>query len=136
MGSAVARSERRSARTLVVDDEPGVLRLISLALDAEGIEVDQASDGEEGLERALTTDYEVVVLDLQLPKVDGITVLRRLLSARPGQAIIVSTGRDDPSTRSECFKAGARVFLAKPFSLADLVARVAAARGSCGVESP
>ncbi len=74
----MARSERRSARTLVVDDEPGVLSLICRALDAEGIEVDQASDGEEGLERALTTDYEVVVLDLQLPKVDGITVLRRL----------------------------------------------------------
>ncbi len=114
-------------RTLAVDDEPGVLRLISRALGAEGIEVDQASDGEDGLRRALATPYDVVVLDLQLPKLDGMTVLRRLLSARPGQAVIISTCRNDPWTRNECLGAGARAFLPKPFSLVQLLATVAAA---------
>lgn len=109
-------------RTLVVDDEPGVLRLISRALSAEGIEVDQASDGEEGLRRALATRYDVIVLDLELPKLHGMTVLRRLLSAKPGQAIVVSSCTSDPATRSECVRAGAQAFLAKPFSLVDLVA--------------
>jgi len=123
-------------RTLAVDDEPGVLRLISRALGAEGIEVDQASDGEDGLRRALATRYDVVVLDLQLPKLDGMTVLRRLLSARPGQAIIVSTCRNDPSTRSECLGAGARAFLPKPFSLVDLLASVTAACTRCLSDTP
>ncbi len=116
-----------AGRTLVIDDDPGVLRLMSRALGAKGIEVDQASDGEEGLRRALAARYDVIVLDLELPKLDGMTVLRPLLSARPGQAVIDSSCTSDPVTRSECVRAGARVFLAKPFSLDDLLASVVGA---------
>ncbi len=111
-------------RALVVDDDGGVLRLVSRALSTGGIEVDQASTGEEGLRRALAVPYDVVVLDLQLPSLGGLMVLRRLLSARPGQSVIVSSCQSDPATRSECQRAGARAFLAKPFSLVDLLASV------------
>src|SRR6266511_236458 len=86
--------------------------------------------GEDGLRRALTVPYDVVVLDLQLPGLDGLTVLRYLLSARPAQAVIASSCRSDPATKSECLCAGARAFLAKPFSLTDLLASVADALAS------
>src|SRR6266511_1827807 len=117
-------------RALVVDDDGGVRRLVSRALGAQGIQVDQAGTGEDGLRRALTVPYDVVVLDLQLPGLDGLTVLRYLLSARPAQAVIASSCRSDPATKSECLCAGARAFLAKPFSLTDLLASVADALAS------
>ncbi len=120
-----------AGRILVVDDEPRVRRLVSRALGSEGIETDQASEGQEGLRKALSASYDVVILDLQLPRLDGLTVLRRLLSAKPGQVVVVSSCQSDPATRSECVRAGARAFLAKPFSLVDLLTSVAvSARGS------
>lgn len=111
-------------RILVVDDNEGLRRLVSRALGIEGIEVDEASDGDEGLRRALASRYDVVVLDLQLPKLDGMAVLRQLLSARPDQVVVVCSCSSDRKTRSECARTGARGFLAKPFSIIDLVTAV------------
>jgi len=123
----VQRKREAIGRALVVDDDRGMQRLMSRVLGMEGLEVDQASDGEEGLRRAIAASYEVVFLDLQLPKLDGMTVLRRLLSTRPGQAVIVSSCQSDLSTRAECLRAGAWGFLAKPFSLVELLTSVAGA---------
>lgn len=125
----VQRRPEAVRRGLVVDDDRGVRHLISRMLGMEGLEVDWASDGEEGLRLAMAASYEVVFLDLRLPKLDGMVVLRRLLSARPGQAVIVSSCQSDLGTRAECLCAGARGFLAKPFSLVDLSTSVAGARG-------
>ncbi len=71
--------------------------------------------------------YDVVLLDLQLPGLDGLTVLERLLSRKPGQAIVVTSCQSDPATRTTCLRAGARDFLAKPFSLVDLSTCISAA---------
>lgn len=114
-------------RALVVDDEPGIRRLVRRALEPSNIEVDEAADGDEGLLRAGNTAYDVVLLDLHLPGLDGMAVLDRLLSNKPDQAIIVSSCQSDRVTRVMCLRAGARDFLAKPFSLVDLCAHVSAA---------
>lgn len=117
-------------RALVVDDDPGVQRVVSRGLAMRGLQVDQAGHGEDGLRRALALPYAIVLLDLQLPKLDGMTVLRRLRSNRPGQAVIVVSGQSDLRTKAECLSAGAVGFLAKPFSLADLWASLSVATPS------
>jgi DNA-binding response OmpR family regulator len=114
-------------RALVVDDDRGMQHLLSRVLGMEGLEVDQASDGQEGLRRAMAASYQVVLLDLQLPKLDGMTVLRRLRSTRPKQPVIVSSCQSDLGTRAACLRAGAWGFLAKPFSLVELLTSVAGA---------
>ena len=111
-------------RSLVVDDDQRVRGLVTRALAIEGIEVDHAGDGEEGLRLALSGSFHVILLDLQLPKLDGISVLGHLLRAIPDQAVIVFSCLSDPGTRRECLQIGAKDFLAKPFSLRDLVASV------------
>jgi DNA-binding response OmpR family regulator len=117
--------ERETAwRILVVDDDQGVRGLVTRALAIEGIEVDHAEDGEEGLRLALSGSFHVILLDLQLPKLDGISVLGHLLRAIPDQAVIGFSCLSDPGTRRECLQIGAKGFLAKPFSLRDLVASV------------
>jgi DNA-binding response OmpR family regulator len=110
----------RAVRALVVDDQPGIRRMVRRALGTGNVQVDEAGDGYEGLHRASSAAYDVVLLDLHLPGLDGMTVLGRLLSSKPHQAVIVSSCRSDRATRDECLRAGAREFLAKPFSLVDL----------------
>lgn len=119
----------RKGRALVVDDDRGIQRLMSRMLALHGLQVDLASDGGQGLRRAVSTSYDVVVLDLQIPGLHGMTVLRRLLSTRPGQPVIVCSCQSDRETKATCMKAGARGFVAKPFSFTDLSRHVLAALG-------
>ncbi len=115
-----------SDRVLAIDDEPGVLRLVARALRSEGLETDTATNGEEGLRLALTGSYEVVVLDLLMPGTDVITVLRRLMRLRPGQAVIVLSCLTDTASKVHCFEIGAQDYLPKPFVLDELLARIKA----------
>lgn len=117
-------------RALVVDDQPAIRRLVRRALAPSNIEVEEADDGYEGLLRAGNASYDIVLLDLHLPGLDGMAVLDRLLSRKPDQAIIVLSCQSDLATRDRCLRAGARGFLAKPFSLGDLCAHVSAACAS------
>src|SRR6266536_2873512 len=110
-----------SDRVLAIDDEPGVLRLVARALRSEGLETDTATNGEEGLRLALTGSYEVVVLDLLMPGTDGMTVLRRLMRLRPGQAVIVLSCLTDTASKVHCFEIGAQDYLPKPFVLDELL---------------
>jgi two-component system, OmpR family, response regulator len=114
------------ARVLVVDDEPRIVSFVSRALSAEGFQVDGAHDGIRALELARTGRYELVVLDLLLPHVNGITVLRDLLESRPDQRVLVLSALSDVETKVRCLEFGASDYLSKPFSLAELIARVRA----------
>jgi DNA-binding response OmpR family regulator len=122
----VRPSIRSVARVLVVDDEPRIVSFVSRALSAEGFQVDGAHDGIRALELAGTGNYELVVLDLLLPHVDGMSVLRGLMESRPDQRVLVLSALSDVETKVKCLEVGASDYLSKPFSLAELIARVRA----------
>jgi two-component system response regulator RegX3 len=112
-------------RILVVDDEPAILDAVTYALEREGFEVEQARDGEEGLERARSRDFDAVLLDLMLPKVTGTEVARRL-RAESAVPIVMLTARDAEVDRVLGLEVGADDYVTKPFSMAELVARLRA----------
>ncbi|HZD18930.1 MAG TPA: response regulator transcription factor [Actinomycetota bacterium] len=114
------------ARVLVVDDEPRIASFVSRALAAEGFRVESAGDGVRGLELARTGRYELVVLDLLLPGKDGVSVLRDLIESRPEQRVLVLSALSEVQSKVECLELGASDYLPKPFSLAELLARVRA----------
>ncbi|MDX6505186.1 MAG: hypothetical protein QOE29_2311, partial [Gaiellaceae bacterium] len=111
-------------RILVVDDEPRILEFVARGLEAEGFAVDSAGDGAAALEAAERVAYDVVVLDLLLPRLDGLTVLRELRQRRPRLPIVILSARSDLATKLRGFQLGASDYLAKPFSLDELIARV------------
>jgi len=111
-------------RVLLIDDEEAIRSGVSRALAAEGLTVDLAEDGLEGLRRAGAAPYGLVILDLLMPAMDGRAVLRQLLRSQPGQPVLVLSCLADVRCKVECFDLGARDYLTKPFSLAELVARV------------
>jgi two-component system OmpR family response regulator len=114
------------ARVLIVDDEPRIASFVSRALKAEGIAVDDAYDGIRGLDLALSRAYDLVILDLLLPRLDGLTVLRRVLEAKPEQRVLVLSAVSGVDSRVECLDLGASDYLPKPFAIRELVARVRA----------
>jgi two-component system OmpR family response regulator len=111
-------------RILVVDDEPRILEFVARGLEAEGFAVDSAADGASALVAAERVAYDVVVLDLLLPRVDGLTVLRELRGRQPQLPVVILSARSDLATKLRGFQLGASDYLAKPFSLDELIARV------------
>jgi DNA-binding response OmpR family regulator len=120
------RPVHRSAgsRILLVEDEPKIRDFILRALAGAGYETDSAPDGSAGLSRAQGSDYDLVILDLVMPDMDGRTVLAQLLRSRPDQAVVVLSCLDEVTTKVFCLELGAQDYLTKPFSLAELLARV------------
>ena len=114
-----------SANVLVVDDEPILRETISYTLVREGFAVHVASDGEEALELARTTNPDVIVLDIMLPRIDGLQVLRSL-RATSTVPIILLSARGDEIDRVLGLELGADDYLAKPFAMRELIARVRA----------
>ncbi len=111
-------------RILTVDDEPNIRSFIGRALTAAGYQTDSASTGTEGLQQALTSQYDLIILDLVMPDMKGRDFLDRLLSQRPDQAVMVLSCLADVPTKVDCLERGAQDYLTKPFSLAELLARV------------
>jgi two-component system, OmpR family, response regulator len=111
-------------RILLIDDDQAVRSVLGRALTAEGHTVDFAQTGSDGIGRALTGAYDLVILDLLMPDTDGRAVLRKLLRDRPAQAVMVVSCLTDVECKVECLELGARDYLTKPFSLAELLARV------------
>jgi DNA-binding response OmpR family regulator len=111
---------------LVVEDEPGIVDFVERGLRRHGFEVASAGDGESGLERAGEPDIDLVVLDLMLPKLSGIEVLRRLQSQRPDLPVIVLTARGEVEDRIAGLDSGAVDYLVKPFAVGELAARIRA----------
>jgi two-component system, OmpR family, response regulator len=113
-------------RILVIEDEARILSFVSRALEAEGYTVSAAPDGREGLRLALNGSCDLVVLDLLIPAVDGLSVLRRLSHERPQLPVLVLSARSDLNTKLRSFDLGAIDYIAKPFALDELLARVRA----------
>jgi two-component system, OmpR family, response regulator MprA len=114
------------ASILVVDDEPSVLRSLGRALSLDRYAVDAAEDGGQALDRLAERQYDVVVLDIAMPGIDGLEVCRRLRRAGDRTPILMLTARDAVDDRVAGLDAGADDYLVKPFSLKELTARVRA----------
>lgn len=117
---------RRSRRILVVEDDPAIRAGLADALSAAGYEVLEAPDGESGLARALGEGVDLVLLDLMLPGVGGLEVLREVRVARPALPILILTALGAEDDRVRGLQLGADDYVVKPFSLRELLARVAA----------
>jgi DNA-binding response OmpR family regulator len=111
-------------RLLVIDDEPSIRSMVVRALQAAGYAIDSADDGESGLDRALTGEYRLVILDLVMPRTDGREVLNQLRQSRPEQSVLVLSCLSDVTTKVSCLDMGAQDYLTKPFSFDELLARV------------
>jgi two-component system, OmpR family, response regulator MprA len=114
------------ARILVVDDEPAVQSALARALSLEHYEVAQAADGREALERLGAAPYEAVILDIAMPRMDGLEVCRRLREGGDSTPVLMLTARGEVDDRVAGLDAGADDYLVKPFALRELLARVRA----------
>lgn len=124
-------------RILVVEDEAAIAEEVASALRAAGYVVDWVRDGETAWFRADTEDYDGVVLDLGLPKLDGLSVLRRLRGGGSAVPVVVLTARGNWMERVEGIDAGADDYLPKPFQVEELLARLGAVlRRTKGHASP
>jgi two-component system, OmpR family, response regulator len=123
-------------RVLLVEDEIRMAAAIRRALRSEGIAADVAGTGEEGMAMARASDYDVLVLDVMLPDIDGFETCRRLRAERVWVPIIMLTARDAIEDRVRGLDQGADDYLTKPFSLAELLARLRALARRGPVERP
>ena len=113
-------------RALVVEDDPDLNRQLVTALTDAGYAVDTAKDGEEGYFLGDTEPYDVVILDVGLPKMDGISILEQWRRAERNMPVILLTARDRWSDKVQGMDAGADDYIAKPFHMEELLARVRA----------
>ncbi len=111
-------------RVLIVEDEPKLARFIERGLKEECFAVDLAADGEAALDLALVYDYDVVLLDVMLPRKDGFAVLRELRAAKRHCRVLMLTARDAVEDRVRGLDGGADDYLTKPFAFAELLARI------------
>lgn len=111
-------------RILVVEDEPRILAFVARGLESEGFTVDRAADGVDALRAARHERYDAVVLDLLLPRIDGLAVLRDLRQHQPDLPVLILSARSDLATKLRGFELGAQDYVAKPFALDELIARV------------
>ena len=116
-----------SARILIVEDEPRLARFMELELEHEGYAVDKAADGRAGLDMALTGDHELILLDVMLPGLNGLEVLRRLRSGGSDVPVLLVTARDAVMDKVSGLDMGANDYITKPFSIEELLARIRAA---------
>ena len=115
-----------AARILVVDDEPDILQLERMILVNAGYEVETVADGAAALARVAESDYDLIILDVMMPDLDGFEVCQRI-KADPRSSdvpILFLTAKDEPKALLEGFKAGAAMYISKPFSEAKLLALV------------
>ncbi|PKN28095.1 MAG: DNA-binding response regulator [Deltaproteobacteria bacterium HGW-Deltaproteobacteria-21] len=113
-------------RLLVVEDEKKVARFIKQGLEEEGYAVDVAHDGEEGLQMVLDRVHDLIILDISLPRMDGLQVLRRLRQEKVAKPVLLLTVRAAIEDKVLGLDAGADDYLTKPFAFQELVARIRA----------
>ena len=111
-------------RILLVDDEPLILKGLKYTLEQDGYETDTAVDGQEALDKFFSGVYDLVLLDLNLPGADGMTVLRTLRQSDRDTRVLILSARSEVMDKVEGLDAGANDYLAKPFHLEELEARI------------
>jgi two-component system, OmpR family, response regulator len=137
VGHDAGSAGRDAMKVLIIEDNDRLRKSLMDYLRDEGFTVDPAADGEEGLYKALNWPYDLVVLDVMLPVLDGFTVLQKLRAAGRGMPVIMLTARDGLDDRLRGLNGGADDYLSKPFEMEELVARVRAGiRRSGGTPSP
>lgn len=115
--------ENEKRRVLIVEDEPTIAGPLAYNLGRNGYDTDWAEDGEMGLRKALTENYDIILLDIMLPKLDGFKVLEGIRT-RSDVPVIMVTARDDEKDKIAGLENGADDYITKPFSTAELVARI------------
>jgi DNA-binding response OmpR family regulator len=118
--------EHPKARILVIEDDPAILNGLQDVLVFNGYSADGSADGGRGLTAALGNDYDLILLDVMLPTLDGFSICRQVRAKKPGQAIVMITAKGSEDDIVAGFKAGADDYVAKPFSLRELMVRVEA----------
>lgn len=114
-------------RILLVEDEEKLARMVELELKYEGYSVEKTFDGRSGLEQALTGEFDLVLLDIMLPQLSGMEVLRRLRREQPDLPVIMLTARDSVMDKVAGLDSGADDYITKPFAIEELLARIRAA---------
>ena len=125
-GADLTRADGSPLRVLVVDDEVNIAELISMALRYEGWEVRSEGDGMSAVRTARDFRPDAVVLDMMLPDIDGLEVLRRMRTSLPDVPVVFLTARDAVEDRVAGLTAGGDDYVTKPFSLEEVVARLRA----------
>jgi two-component system, OmpR family, response regulator len=115
-----------SMRVLVVEDDEKIASFVIKGLKQNGYAVDQASDGEHGLDLASAVNYDLVILDLMLPKLDGLSLLRRMRQEKIRTPVLILSARANVDDRVKGLQAGGDDYLTKPFAFSELLARVQA----------
>ncbi|HEY7563548.1 MAG TPA: response regulator, partial [Acidimicrobiia bacterium] len=117
-----------SERILVVDDDPDILQVVKINLQLEGYDVDTAEDGREAVDKAMVDPPQLILLDIMMPRMDGLTALRRIRAhgATGNTSVILLTARGLPEDRVRGLELGADDYITKPFDISELVARVKA----------
>ena len=111
-------------RILIIEDEPKIARSLAQGFEQEHFQVDLAADGEKGLQLATEVRYDGIVLDWNLPVLDGLTLLRKLRQAGSSSRVLILSGRREVADRVAGLQAGADDYLIKPFSFQELLARM------------
>lgn len=125
-----------ASRILVVEDEPAISDVVATALRYQGHTVTQVNHGRDGLDAAMANDYELVVLDVMLPGLDGFSVCQELRAAGRLMPVLFLTARDDTDDRIKGFVTGGDDYLTKPFSVDELVLRASAILRRAGMVAP
>ena len=113
-------------RILIAEDDEALARFVRQGLEGEQYQVDVFTDGEQARAAAIDAEYDLVVLDLNLPKLDGVAILRHLRSKKPTLPVLILTQRTRVEDRVQCLDGGADDYLPKPFSFSELSARIRA----------
>ena len=113
-------------RVLVVDDSERLRKALATGLEGQGMVVETAADGQEAIEQLHVTPFDVVVLDILMPRVDGLQVLRHVRQAKLQTRILVLSARDQVEDRVEALNLGADDYLVKPFAFSEVKARIMA----------
>ena len=132
-----AAEKDKVMRVLLIEDDRGISSFVVKGLKEAGFAADHAGDGEDGLHLALTEPYDVIIVDLMLPKVDGLTLITRLREQKPNVPVMILSAKRSVDDRVRGLQTGSDDYLTKPFAFSELLARInALIRRATGTPSP